>query len=189
VLGPEELAATRAPASEVMRRVLGERGASLIAAGIALSALGFLSQGILTAPRVYYAMAADGVFFRALARLHPRTRVPLLAIVVQGVWASIISLSGRYEQIINYVVSADFIWFGLTGLSLFVFRRRGERGSFPTPGHPWTTGFYVLMCWLVVAAVVARHPADSLVGWGILLCGVPVLLLGRRASAKLDVRG
>ena len=179
VLGPMDLARTKAPASEVMRLALGERGATLIGLGITISALGFLSQGILTAPRVYYAMAQDKLFFRAVGYLHPITRVPVVAIVLQGIWAGIIALSGRYEQIVNYVVSADFIFFGLTGASLFVFRRRGERGTFGTPGHPFTTMFFVAGCWLVVASVVYRYPLDSLVGWGILLCGLPAFLLWR----------
>jgi APA family basic amino acid/polyamine antiporter len=175
-----------------MRAALGPRGAALLAFGITASTLGFLSQGILTAPRVYYAMARDGVFFRTVGYLHPRTRVPVVAIALQGAWAAVIALSGRYEQIINYVVSADFIWFGLTGVSLFVMRRAGERGSFATPGHPWTTGFFVAGCWLVVAAVVARYPGDSLLGWGILLCGVPLYRVWRRragpASAPVGMR-
>ena len=183
VLGPADLARTKAPASEVMRLALGERGATLIGLGITISTLGFLSQGILTAPRVYYAMAQDELFFRVVGYLHPLTRVPVVAIVLQGTWAAVIALSGRYEQIINYVVSADFIWFGLTGVSLLVFRRRGERGSFRTPGHPFTTVFFVAGCWLVVASVVYRYPVDSLVGWGILLCGLPVFLIWRPRAA------
>ena len=144
VLGPEGLAATTTPASEVMRRALGETGARAIAVGIAVSTLGFLSQSMLTAPRVYYAMAKDGLFFRTVARVHPGTRVPVAAIALQGILAVVIALSGRYEQILNYVVSVDFIGFGLTGAALFVFRRRGERAaSFRTPGHPVTTAFFV----------------------------------------------
>src|SRR6185436_17705360 len=96
----------------VMFAVLGERGAMLIAAGIAVSTLGFLSQSMLTAPRVYYAMAEDGVFFKFVGKVHPKTRVPVLAIVLQGVVAIVIALSGTYEQILNYVVSVDFIFFG-----------------------------------------------------------------------------
>jgi APA family basic amino acid/polyamine antiporter len=183
VIGAADLARTTAPATEVMRITFGEAGATLIGVGITVSTLGFLSQGILTAPRVYYAMAQDGLFFRTVGYLHPTTRVPVVAIVLQGAWAAVIALSGRYEQIINYVVSADFIWFGLTGISLFVLRRRGERGSFAVPGHPWTTGFFVAGCWLVVAAVVYRYPMDSLVGWAILLCGLPVYYVWRRKRA------
>jgi basic amino acid/polyamine antiporter, APA family len=176
VLGPDGLAATATPASDVMRRALGERGAALIAVGIAISTLGFLSQGILTAPRVYYAMARDGLFLPAVGRLHPRTRVPILAIVLQGIVAIVIALSGRYEQILNYVVSVDFIAFGLTGAALFVFRRRGEAGSFRTPGHPWTTGFFVAGCWLVVVNTVYRYPTNTAIGFLILALGVPAYL-------------
>src|SRR5206468_3419393 len=83
------LAATRTPASSVMRAALGERGAHWIAFGIAVSTLGFLSQGILTAPRVYYAMSRDGLFFKSVGWLSPKTRVPAVAIVLQGVTATV----------------------------------------------------------------------------------------------------
>jgi APA family basic amino acid/polyamine antiporter len=182
VLGPQGLAATTTPASEVMRRALGEAGARAIAVGIAISTLGFLSQSMLTAPRVYYAMARDGLFFRAVARVHPRTRVPMAAIALQGILAVVIALSGRYEQILNYVVSVDFIGFGLTGTALFVFRRRGERAaSFRTPGHPVTTAFFVAASFLVVVNTVWRYPENTLVGLAILAAGVPAYLLWRRA--------
>ena len=183
VLGPEALAATSTPASEVMRRALGERGARAIAVGIAISTLGFLSQSMLTAPRVYYAMASDGLFFRAVARVHPVTRVPIVAIALQGLLAVVIALSGRYEQILNYVVSVDFIGFGLTGLALFVFRRRGERAAaFRTPGHPVTTAFFVAASFLVVVNTVWQYPENTLVGLAILAAGVPAYLLWRRSA-------
>jgi APA family basic amino acid/polyamine antiporter len=167
-----------------MRRALGERGAGLIAAAITVSTLGFLSQGILTAPRVYYSMAEDGVFFRAVGFLHPRTLVPIVAIALQGVVAAVIALSGRYEQILNYVVSVDFIFFGATGVSLFVFRRRqGPASSFRTPGHPVTTLFFVASCFLVVLNTVYTYPANSAVGLAILLAGVPVYAAWRRGKA------
>ena len=124
VLGEDGLAQTTTPASAVMRLALGERGAALIAIGITISTLGFLSQGMLTAPRVYFAMAEDGLFFKSVAWLSKRTRVPVLAIAIQGALAIVIAVWGKYEQILNYVVSVDFIWFGLTAASLFVFRRR-----------------------------------------------------------------
>jgi basic amino acid/polyamine antiporter, APA family len=172
VLGADGLAATSTPASSVMRMVMGERGARLIAMGIAVSALGFLSQSMLTAPRVYYAMAADGVFFRAVARVSAKTQVPVVAIVLQGVVAIIITLSGTYEQILSYVVSVDFIFFGLTGLSLFIFRRRLPPARFRTPGHPVTTAIFVLACWAVVVATIVRNPVNSAIGIGILLAGL-----------------
>jgi len=180
-LGADGLAATSTPASAVMRLALGERGANLIAAAITVSTLGFLSQGILTAPRVYYAMAEDGVFFRAVGFLHPRTLVPVVAIALQGLVAAVIAVSGRYEQILNYVVSVDFIFFGATGASLFIFRRRqGPAASFRTPGHPATTIFFVAACFLVVMNTVYRYPANSAIGLVILLAGVPIFFLWRR---------
>jgi APA family basic amino acid/polyamine antiporter len=185
-LGAEGLAASTAPASDVMRLALGERGARLIAVGIAISTFGFLAQGILTAPRVYYAMARDGVFFERVGRLHPRTRVPVLAIALQGAAAAVIALSGRYEQILNYVVSVDFIAMGLTGAALFVYRRRGEVGAFRTPGHPWTTTFFALSCWLVVLATIHRYPGDSVVGLGILALGLPVYRLWGYARDRVE---
>jgi APA family basic amino acid/polyamine antiporter len=183
VLGPEGLAATRIPASAVMRAALGERGARWIAFGIAVSTLGFLSQGILTAPRVYYAMARDGLFFKSVGWLSPKTGVPVVAIILQGVTATIIALSGRYEQILNYVISVDFISFGMTATSIFVFRRRytaASPGLYLTPGHPYTTGLFVVACVAIVTVTISSFPANSAVGLFIMLAGIPVYLYWSR---------
>ena len=190
VLGTSGLEATVTPASDVMKAALGERGARLIAAGIAVSTLGFLSQSMLTAPRVYYAMAKDGLFFKGVAWLHPRTRVPVVAIVLQGVWAALIAVSGRYEQILNYVVSVDWIFFGLAAGCLFVLRRRdlGESGravaQHAMPGHPVTTALFVAVSALVVVSTAYTYPAHSAVGLGILLAGVPAYGLWRWRDAR-----
>lgn len=179
-LGPRALAATTTPATAVMQMALGQRGATFIAAAIAVSTLGFLSQSILTAPRVYFAMADDGLFFRAIAWLDPRTRVPVVAIVLQSVWTIVIALSGRYEQILNYVVSMDFLFFGLTATTIFVFRRRAARGEmnashgYRIPGHPVSTAMFVAICWWVVVNTVFRYPQNSLIGFVLLLAGIPV---------------
>lgn len=188
VLGPEGLAATTTPASAVMRAAFGSRGAKLIAAGIAISTLGFLSQGMLTAPRVYMAMAEDRVFFRPVGWIHPRTHVPVMAIVLQGLVAVLIALSGRYEQILNYVVSVDFIFFGLTGLSLFVLRKRAatadHQSGFRAPGHPASTLLFIAACWLVVAATIWRYPMNSAIGLMIVLLGIPAYLLWKKRELK-----
>jgi APA family basic amino acid/polyamine antiporter len=181
-LGPGGLAASKTPATDVMRLAVGSKGATFIGLGIAISALGFLSQGMLTAPRVYFAMAEDGVFFRSVAQVSARTRVPVVAIVLQGAAAAIIALSGTFGQILNYVVSVDFIFFGLTGAALFVFRRRDpdQKVFFKTPGHPFTTVIYVLACWTVVAATVANNPANAMIGYVILAAGIPACLYWQR---------
>jgi APA family basic amino acid/polyamine antiporter len=184
-LGPQGLAESRTPASSVVRLALGDRGADLLALGIAASALGFLSQGMLTTPRVYFAMAEDGLFFRRVAEIWPRTRAPVFAILLQGAAAIVIALSGTFGQILSYVVSVDFIWFGLTGAALIVFRRRSPASAgFSVPGHPFTTGIFVIACWTIVAATVWNEPANSLVGFLILFAGIPACLywLRRRRS-------
>jgi basic amino acid/polyamine antiporter, APA family len=192
-LGPQALAATSTPATAVMRLALGERGVTFIAAAIAISTLGFLSQSILTAPRVYFAMADDGLFFRAVAWLDPRTRVPVIAIVLQSVWTIVIALSGRYEQILNYVIAMDFLFFGLTATTIFVFRRRAARGTmnpsdgYRIPGHPVTTVAFVAICWWVVGNTIYRYPQNSLVGFALLLAGIPVYWMwSRRAAARSE---
>ena len=173
-LGPQGLAASKTPASDAMRLALGERGADFIALGIAISALGFLSQGMLTAPRVYFAMAEDGVFFRALSKVNEHSRVPVLAIVLQGVAAAVIAISGTYGQILAYVISVDFLFFGLTGAALFVFRMRDpDTSGFKAPGHPVTTGIFVVACFLIVVTTIANNLTNSLIGYAILLLGIP----------------
>ena len=180
-LGTAGLATSTTPASAVMRIALGDRGAKLIAVGIAISTLGFRSQGMLTAPRVYFAMAEDRVFFKKVAWVHPTTHVPVVAIALQGIVAIVIAVSGRYEQILNYVVSVDFIFFALTGAALFVFRRRDpNHAGFRAPGHPITTFVFVAACAVVVASTIAKYPANSAVGLIILAAGIPVYVLWRR---------
>jgi APA family basic amino acid/polyamine antiporter len=181
-LGADGLANSPTPASSVMRLALGERGAQLIAAGIAISTLGFLSQSMLTAPRVYYAMAADGLFFRSVGRISAKTHVPVVAIALQGVVAIVITLSGTYDQILSYVVSTDFIFFGLTGLALFVFRRRQAPAGFRTPGHPVTTAIFTISCWIIVIATIAKSPTNSLIGFAILAAGLPAYAWWRRSA-------
>jgi APA family basic amino acid/polyamine antiporter len=176
VLGAGGLDATKTPASEVMRIALGERGAQWIAVGIAISTLGFLSQSMLTAPRVYYAMARDGLFFQSVGRLSEGSGAPVMAIVLQGAAATIIACSGKYGEILNFEVTVDFISFGMTAASLFVFRRRMSDGPeiYRTPGHPYTTGLFVLSCAGIVGSAIAASPANSAIALGILVAGIPV---------------
>jgi len=184
-LGPAKLALTKTPASVVMGAALGSVGSTIIACGIAVSTLGFLSQGILTAPRVYFAMAEDKAFFRSVAWVQPTTRVPVVAIALQSLWTMVIMLTGRYEQILNYVVSMDWIFFGLSAGCLFVFRRR-HLGSADAlmPGHPWSTAIFCFVCALVVVNTIARYPANTLIGVAILLSGIPIFFLWRRINLE-----
>jgi APA family basic amino acid/polyamine antiporter len=198
-LGPAGLAATGTPASAVMRLAFGNRGASLIAAAIAISTIGFLSQSLLTYPRVYFAMADDGVLPRAIARVHSRNRAPIAAIALQGIVISSVVLLGTYEQILSYVVVMDWLFFGLAASCLFVFRSREKQSAgasaaisdagFRVPGHPWTTGIFVASAALIVVDTIYKYPRNAGVALCILLAGVPVYFLvsGRaRRSARTE---
>jgi basic amino acid/polyamine antiporter, APA family len=200
VLGPMVLAHTDAPASAVMRVVLGERGVTIIAVGIMLAALGYISQAVLTAPRVYYAMAMDKLFFKSLAWLPKRSHVPILAILLQGACAVVIAFSGRYEQVLTYVMSVEFIFFCLTGASLFIFRhrtaeaiRKGTPGAldatkYEMPGHPFTTLVFILVSGAVSLNMFRVYPVNTLLGIGIVLSGIPVYLWWRKHNGKQQER-
>jgi APA family basic amino acid/polyamine antiporter len=130
-------------------------------------------------------MARDRVFFQSVASVNARTHVPVVAIVLQSIWTVVVALSGRYEQILNYVVSMDFLFFGLTATCVFVFRRReiGARAAtYRVPGHPFTTVTFILISWLVVANTIYRYPGNSLLGMAILLLGIPVYALWHRRN-------
>jgi APA family basic amino acid/polyamine antiporter len=190
-LGPASLAATTTPASSVMRILLGPRGAQFIAAGIAFSAFGFLAQSMLTAPRVYFAMSNDGIFFRSVAWVHPRTHVPVVAIALQGAWAIVIALTGTYAQVVNYVVAMDCLFFGLTAACLFVMRRRVQaQGTdaidYRVPGHPWTTLLFIAAEWIVVVSTFARDPKRSFIGLGIAIAGLPAYFWWRARNRKKE---
>jgi basic amino acid/polyamine antiporter, APA family len=177
VLGPAGLDATTTPASDVMRIALGERGAQWIAAGIAISTLGILSQCMLTAPRVYYAMAHDGLFFRRVGKVSQWSAAPAAAIVLQGLAATIIACSGTYGEILNFVVTVDFTFFGLTAASLFIVRHRhigSDTAIYRVPGHPFTTAIFVLSCVGIVLSAIIASPRNSAIALCIMLAALPV---------------
>ena len=185
VLGTTGLAESTAAASDVMRRALGDFGARAIAAGIAISTAGFLSQSMLTAPRVYYAMAKDGLFFKSVGTVHPQTQAPIVAITLQGLLAIVIALLGTYDRILNYVVSVDVIFFGLTACCIFVFRKqRSSEKVTRVPGHPFTTIVFIAVCWLVVINTVYRYPGNTLIGIAIMLAGIPAYLFWRSRNSQ-----
>jgi basic amino acid/polyamine antiporter, APA family len=190
VLGPERLAASVAPAADAMERVIGPAGRVVISAGIAVSSFGFLDLVVLVTPRVFQAMAADGVFFPAMARLHPRFRTPGAAIVVMGAWSAALTLTGTYGKLLDYVVFGDWIFFGSSVATLFIYRARDRRaggappGRVRVPGYPWTPAFFVLAAAYVVASSVGANPKNAAIGTGLILLGVPVYLFWRSARTR-----
>lgn len=181
-LGPVGLAASTAPAADAMTRVLGPAGGTLIAAGIAVSTFGFLNLVILVTPRVYQTMASDGLFFPAIARLHPRFRTPGGALLFQAGWAIILTLTGSYGDLVDYVTFGDWIFFGLTAATLYVYRRRDRQaGIDPAPagvfrafGYPATPVIFIAAAAYVVVSSVVSNPVNTLKGAVLILLGVPV---------------
>ena len=186
-LGLEGLAATRTPASDAAAGLFGGWGDIFVTASIAISTFGFLDLAILAPTRVYYAMAADGVFVPGLARLHPIYRTPWLAIVIQSTWSCILAATGSYERLLNYVVFADWIFFGLTVSTVIVFRRshpiasRGE-GAYRAPGYPFVQIAFVIIAAAVVLSVVRDDPWSALRGALLLAAGVPVFYWFNRSN-------
>jgi APA family basic amino acid/polyamine antiporter len=185
-LGVDALGATLTPASDVLGRAVGPIGAELAAGAVALSALAFLSQGMLTGPRVIYAMAKDGLFFRAAAGVGATSRAPSVAILILAVWTGVLALSGSYEHILSYVIAMNFLFFGISASALFVLRARGVGdGGFRAPLHPWSTGLFILACGVVVANAFWSFPIDSLIGYAIMVAGLPPYLYWRARSRRL----
>jgi APA family basic amino acid/polyamine antiporter len=181
-LGLAGLAATTTPAADAARYWFGNAGDWFVTLAITISTFGFLNLCVLAPTRVYYAMAADGVFFPAVARLHPRYRTPSLAIVLQSAWAVVLALSGTYAQLLDYVVFADWIFFGLTVGAVIVLRRTMPDAPRPFRmwGYPLTPALFVAVAASVVASVVRVSPAQSAMGALLLAAGVPAYAVWRR---------
>ncbi len=183
-LGPGGLAASRAPAAETMAVFLGPAGQRFISAGIVASTFGFLGLTILAAPRVYQAMSRDGLFFDWFSKLHSRYQTPTAALVFQGAWATVLVSTNAYAQLLDYVVFADWIFFGSTGLALVVIRRRTPATTgFRCPAFPVTVTIFVAAAAYVVFGSILSNPANAVRGALLLLLGVPVYLWRARVLA------
>ncbi len=188
MLGPDGLAATSTPATDMVRMVIGPAGQGVVGAFIALSTLGYLGNVALTVPRLYYRMAKDGLFFKQLAYLHPKAQTPIPAILLQCLAASIIVAWGNYQRILNYVTPMDFLYFVLAAIAIWIFRRRDVLGRVPAiqiPWHPWSTIFFAGVSTAFVVYAYVAFPKDSLIGLGIFLSGAPIYLLWRRKSIAI----
>jgi APA family basic amino acid/polyamine antiporter len=160
--------------------------ANWLSAVIALSCFGAMASCTLSGARVYYAMATDGVFFRRMAEVHPRWRTPALSLIGQGVWACLLTVSGRYDQLYTYVIFGMVLSYTLTVIGLFVLR--WKRPEIPRPyrctGYPWLPGVYVLLgAWWTVNTIWKR-PTEALASGIIVLLGVPGYLYWKRARRE-----
>jgi APA family basic amino acid/polyamine antiporter len=186
VLGAPDLAATKTPAAEMASRLVGETGARVISLLIVISTFGFMNLALLSAPRVYYAMAADGLFFRRLARLSPRFRAPTAAILLQGILAAVYALANTYDKLLGYAVFADWIFFALAGASLMVFRRTLPEAPrpFPVPAYPVVPLLFILAGAGIVLNTFFADTRNALIGTAIFALGVPVYYFWRGQGGR-----
>jgi APA family basic amino acid/polyamine antiporter len=189
VLPPAEVASSTALAADVAQRLTGDAGSRFVGALITVSCLGFIAVMTMTGPRLYYAMAADGLFVERAARLHPRFGTPHFTIRAQAAVALLLLLTQTYDQLLSYVVFCDALFFALTALALFRLRRRNVGGEaaeiFRAPGHPWTTALFALANAGIVLNCFAAAPRQAALGCGVLAVGAAAYFTTRsRRTAR-----
>jgi APA family basic amino acid/polyamine antiporter len=164
--------------------LFGPLGARLIVVAVLLSTFGCISSTILYAARIYLPMSQDGVFFAALARVHPRHRTPAACVAAQGLWAALLTFTGSYEQLYTYVTFVVVLFHAATAAAVFVLRR--TRPDLPrpyrVPGYPWVPALFVLAMLALVANTLRERPVESLIGLGIVALGLPAYVLWRRRA-------
>jgi len=171
-------------ATAVMQQILGQGGAALMALAILVSTFGCNNGLILAGSRVYYAMARDGLFFRKVARVHPRFKTPHISLGVQALWASVLCISGSYGQLLDYIIFAVLVFYILTLVGLFVLRRK--RPDAPRPyravGYPWLPAIYIALAIFIDVVLLRYKPQYTWPGLVIVLLGIPVYYLWRHGK-------
>ena len=175
-LGPDDAAHSDVVAAAAMKATLGPWAAKLVALTILISVFSGMNSVVLTAPRVFYAMARDGLFFRKLAEVHPRFGTPASAVIALGVWSAALAMMGSFQKLIGYAMFVAWIFYGLGGASVFPLRRREPDldRPFRVPGYPWTPAVFAASAFAIVVNVIVATPWDAAKGLGIVLAGCPV---------------
>lgn len=181
-----EMAQSDRIASDAMNLVVGPVGASIIAVLIILSMLGAANQVILTSPRIYFAMARDGLFFKKIAAVHPRFLTPHFSIIAIGLWSIILSVSGTFEQLFTYVIFGQWIFFGLCAVSVFILRK--TRPDLPRPyktfGYPGTPIIFILAALAVSVNTLINEFWNAMIGLVIIALGLPVFFYWKRRTSS-----
>ena len=183
-LGPTKAAQTNAVASAAMTAVAGPAASKLVTLAILISIFSATNGITLTAPRVYYAMARDGVFFHQLARIHPRFRTPAFAVIAGSAWAIVLAATGTFEQLLTYVVFTGWLFYALGAASIFIYRRRTLDRELPyrVPGFPWTPLLFIIAAAALVLNTIVTQFDRAAIGLGIVLIGTPAYFIWHRRS-------
>lgn len=185
-LGPAATAQSSRVAADAMAAVFGRTSGKLLSLLVLLSIFSAANGLMLTAPRMYFAMARDGVFFGRLATVHPRFGTPAFAIVALAIWSAVLAASGTFEQLLTYVVFAGWIFYGLGAMAVFVFRRTEATAHRPfrTPGYPVTPLLFVISAVMLVLNTIITQPMRGAIGIGAVLLGTPAFYAWRARSRR-----
>jgi APA family basic amino acid/polyamine antiporter len=185
VLAVNDMARSELVASDVAQKIMGPTGAALVSVAILISTLGSNNGIVFTAARIPYAMAKEGLFFESMAKVDKKYHVPLTALIVQGVWASILTASGTYEQLYTYVVFASWLFYAMSCGAVIILRRKAPQMARPykTWGYPVVPVVFILFAlWLMVNTII-EEPRDAAIGAVIILLGLPIYFYWKKKSA------
>jgi APA family basic amino acid/polyamine antiporter len=189
-LGPEGVAGSDRVAAEAVGAIVGPGAAKLIAAAILVSIFSATNGLTISAPRVYYAMARDGLFFRTLGEVHPRYGTPAVSIAAGTIWAMVLAASGTFEQLLTYVVFVGWIFYALGAACVFALRRKnpGADRPFRVPGYPWTPLLFIAAAAALVGNTIVSQPARTAIGIGVVLLGLPVYFIWRHQNSEFGIK-
>lgn len=183
-LGPDGAAASNRVAANAVSIIIGPTAAKFVAATILVSMFSAANSIVLTAPRVYYAMAKDELFFKRLSEVHPRFGTPAFAIIAAAIWSAILAVSGTFEQLLTYVVFIGWIFYALAAACVFVYRKRQPDISraYRVPGYPFTPAIFIVTAAVLVINTLVTQPGRAAIGLGIVALGAPAYLLWKRGA-------
>ncbi len=186
VLPVSHIAHSQLVASDAISQFFGTNGAALIAIAVMISTFGTVNATTMTTARVYFAMAKDKLFFKGISRVHPRYKTPHVSLLVQGAWASILTLTGTYDQLFTYVIFASWLFYALGTFGIFVLRKKRPDAPRPyrTVGYPIVPAVFVIVAVWFVFNTIITDPRDSLIGLGLVLLGVPAYLYWHRTRTR-----
>jgi APA family basic amino acid/polyamine antiporter len=187
-LGPIKAAQTDSIASTTVTAVVGPWASKLVALAILISIFSAANGIALTAPRVYYAMARDRLFFHRLSEVHPRFRTPAFAVLAGSAWTAVLAVTGTFEQLLTYVVFTGWLFYAVGAASIFVYRRRLSDVASPyrVPGYPWTPLLFILAAAALVINTIVTQPIRAGLGLGVVLLGAPVYFIWRSRKSTID---
>lgn len=173
-------------ATKAAMTFVGQSGVTLLSAAFVFSALGAMNGSVMTAARVPYAMAKDGLFFKKLASVNETTSVPVISIIVQGIVSIVLALSGTFDQLTNYVIFSAWIFYAMVTGVVFVMRKRRPDAprSYKTLGYPIVPIIFIVLALLLLVNTVVESPRESLVGLGFILLGVPFFYIFKSINKK-----